>query len=122
MLKEKLSALVYPALLVALIVLPTLILIQSQTAINQNLKRVQDRVKRIKCRKKTSRDISILKKRLSNVVISQPADQSPTEPTKPQHPFSTYLARCKTDEWRMNYGFLNLISIVSSLIPILTHP
>ena len=59
MLKEKLSALVYPALLVALIVLPTLILIQSQTAINQNLKRVQDRVKRIKCRKKTSRDISI---------------------------------------------------------------
>ena len=50
MLKEKLRAQVYPALL---IVLPILIPIQSQTTINQNLKRVQDRVKRrIKCKKK----------------------------------------------------------------------
>ena len=52
MLKEKLRALVYPALLIALIVLPSLIPIQSQTTINQNLKRVQGRVKRIKCKKK----------------------------------------------------------------------
>ena len=47
--------------------------------------------KKNKMQKETSRDISILKKLLSNFVISQPADQSPTEPTKPQHPFSTYI-------------------------------
>ena len=58
---------------------------------NQNPKRVQDRVKRRIKRQKTSRDISILKKHLSNVVISQPDDQSPTEPRKPQYPFSTCI-------------------------------
>ena len=42
---------------------------------------------------KTSRDISNLKKLLSEDVISQPADQPPTEPTKPQLSLETPLCQ-----------------------------
>ena len=64
----------------------------SELDINESKSKVSSLLSKKKNnRQKTSRDISILKKLLSNVVISQPADQSPAKPMKPQHPFSTYI-------------------------------